>query len=82
MYNMESFYEGINVTNSVIINEDELLISLQTEKWNKLVILDLETREEKVVIEPSNAVDILDICRIPCNEGEAPYFILHTCKGI
>lgn len=43
MYNMESFYEGVNVTNSVIINEDELLCSLETEEWKKLVILNLET---------------------------------------
>ena len=27
-YCMESYYDGVNVTNAVIINEDELLLSL------------------------------------------------------
>ena len=90
VYSMEVFYEGINVTNSVFINEDQMLISLQfdedgdgDEEWNKLVILDLDTREELVVIAPEAAVNILDICRIPCADlEENPYFILHTSKGI
>lgn len=87
MYSMESFYEGLNVTNSVFIDEDTMLVSLESseEDWNKLVILDLETREEKVVISPDAAYTILDICRIPLNptdEEKNPYFIMHTGKGI
>ena len=38
-----SFFPGINVTNSVLINEDELLVSLEAENWNKMVILNLDT---------------------------------------
>ena len=83
---MQSYYEGANVTNSVFINEDEMLVSLELyeddDSWHKLVILDLDTSEEKIVISPEAAVNILDICRIPCGEGESPYFIMHTGKGL
>ena len=88
---MQSYYEGINVTNSMLVNEDEMLLSLEftdedggeDASWHKLVILDLDTREEKIVIAPEAAVNILDICRIPCfGEDENPYFIMHTGKGL
>ena len=85
---MEVYYEGFNVTNSVFIDEDHMLVSLEhyeeetEDEWHKLVILDLDTREEKVVIEPEAAVNILDICRIPSGEDENPYFIMHTGKGL
>ena len=46
MYCMESFYEKENVTHCMMINEDEMLISLQ----NKMVILNLDTRAEKNVL--------------------------------
>lgn len=58
---MESYYDGINVTNAVVINEDELLISTLNEGQNKLVILNLETKEERIVIAPEAAVQVLDI---------------------
>ena len=60
-YCMESYYDGINVTNAVVINEDELLISTLNEGQNKLVILNLETKEERIVIAPEAAVQVLDI---------------------
>ena len=93
IYLMESYYEGFNVTNSVLLNEDEMLVSLeryeedengQESSWYKLVILDLDTRGEKIVIAPEAAVNILDICKIPCfgGEDENPYFIMHTGKGL
>ena len=31
VYAFVSFFNGINVTNSILINEDELLVSLQTD---------------------------------------------------
>lgn len=43
-YCMESYYEDKNVTNAIVINEDELLLSLFMEGQNKLVILNLETK--------------------------------------
>ena len=43
LYTTVSFFPGINVTNSVLINEDELLVSLEAENWNKMVILNLDT---------------------------------------
>ena len=83
---MQSYYEGTNVTNSVFINEDEMLVSLELyeddESYHKLVVLDLDTSEEKIVISPEAAVNILDICRIPCTEDENAYFIMHTGKGL
>ena len=44
LYTTVSFFPGINVTNSVLINEDELLVSLEAENWNKMVILNLDTQ--------------------------------------
>ena len=82
MYCMESYYEGVNVSNSVVINDDEMLLSLQSDDWNKLVILNLDTREEKVVIKPDPSIYFIDIIPIPSNPGDTPYFILHTGKGI
>ena len=35
-----------------------------------------------MVINPQSDMNILDICQIPCNEGDTPYFILHTGRGI
>jgi len=79
---MESYYDGQNVTNATVINEDELLLSLFMEGRNKLVILNLDTKEEKVVIAPDQAVCFLDICKIPGNPGGGNFYILHTGKGI
>ena len=79
MYCMESFYEKQNVTNCMMINEDEMLISLQ----NKMVIYNLDTQMEKVVLESdSGQAFFIDMCMIPQNPGSNPYFILHTGRGI
>ena len=79
IYCMESFYEGQNVTNCMLINEDEMLVSLPT----KLVILNLDTRQEKILIQAdSGAAYFIDMCKIPTNPGEPDYFIVHTGKGI
>ena len=51
MYCMESFYEGLEVTNCKELNEEELLLSIQQEQ-QKLVIFNLDTREEKLIILP------------------------------
>ena len=82
MYTMESYYEGISVTNSVVINEDEMLLSLHTEEWNKLVILNLDTRQEKVILEPESAAYYIDLATIPRNPDFPLYFIAHTGKGV
>ena len=83
MYCMEQYYDNTNVTNAVHIGGDELLLSLQTDTENKLVILNIETKEERVVIEPQNGTYILDICKIPSlTTDEHPFFIMHTGKGI
>ena len=79
MYCMESYYEGTNVINAKEINEDEMLLALCNEGENKLVILNLDTREEKVVIKPDECVFILDMIKIPSNPN---FFALHTGKGI
>ena len=65
--------------NSKEVNENELLVSLQTSEVNKLVIFNLDTGEEKVVIEPESATHFLDMCRIPCAGN---FFMLHTVKGL
>lgn len=52
------------MTNACIINEDEVLIAIQDEKSGKLVILNLDTRQEKIIISP-DTVYFLDIVRIP-----------------
>ena len=82
MYCMESYYVGINVTNSVVINDDEMLLSIQKKNANKLVIFNLETKEEKVVIKPENGVYILDIQKVPFSDSEHAFFMMHTGKGI
>ena len=66
----------------MVINEDELLISLFVEGQNKLVILNLDSKEEKVVIAPEQAVYFLDICKVPGNPGGGNFYIMHTGKGI
>ena len=70
------------MTNSVLINEDELLVSLQKDEWCKIVILNLDTQTEKVIIEPENAVYCLDMAKVPQIDGMPPYFIMHTGKGL
>ena len=82
MYTMESWYEEISVTNSIVVNEDELLLSLHTEEWDKLVIFNLETRQEKIIVEPESAVYFIDLRAIPRNPDFPFYFIAHTAKGI
>ena len=82
MYTMESFYEGISVTNSYCVSEDEMLLSLHTEEWDKLVILNLDTRQEKVILEPESAVYFIDLAAIPREPDFPFYFIAHTAKGL
>ena len=83
MYCMESFYEGFNVTNAVVVNTDEMLVSYTTdEEQTKLVIINLDTKEEKIMIHPDSAAYFHDIQRIPCNHGCSNYFIVHTGKGL
>ena len=82
MYTMEAFYEGINVTNAVEANEDELIISLQTEEQNKLVIVNIDTKEEKIIIEPESATYFLDMVKIPSSTESQDYFLFHTAKGL
>ena len=79
MYIMESHYPGSNVTNCVIINEDEVLCSIQDDEVSKLVILNLDTKEEKLIIQPENEIYFLDIVPIP---GVSEFFIMHTGRGI
>ena len=83
MYCMESFYEGQNVTNARVVNEEEMLVSYTTsEGATKLVIINLETREEKVVIHPDASAYFLDLRKIPSSPGSSPFFIVHTGKGL
>lgn len=70
LWNMESFYVGDNVTNAVVINDNELLLSLHSgtednRNKNKLVILNLETKKEDTIIDEENSVYFLDVCKIP-----------------
>ena len=81
-YCMESYYDGINVTNALVLNEDELLLSTLHEGQNKLIILNLETKQERIIISPEAAVYFLDICKIPGSPGGCNFYILHTGKGI
>ena len=79
MYIMESHFAGSNVTNCVIINEDEVLCSIQDDEVCKLVILHLDTKEEKIVIQPEREIYFLDIVAIP---GISSFFVMHTGRGI
>ncbi len=87
LYSMESYYEESNIINAVMINEDELLLSFYTfddesgNSINKLVILNLETKEEKMMID-LKSVQVFDICTLPGQPGGGKFFILHTGKGI
>ena len=85
LYSMESYYEGLNVINALVINEDELVLSFfqieDNESLNKVVIFNLETKQEKMVIDLKSA-QIFDICTIPGNPGGEKYFMMHTGKGI
>lgn len=84
---MESYYEGSNIINAVVINEDELLLSFYTfddesgKSVSKLVILNLETKEEKMMID-LKSTQVFDICSLPGHPGGGKFFILHTGKGI
>lgn len=82
LYLMQSHFLDQSVTNCCVINADEVLCSIQSETLNRLVILNLETFEEKTLIEPDNALYILDILKIPSGELNLPYFFMHTAKGI
>lgn len=82
LYLMQSHFLDMSVTNCAIINEDEVLCSIQHQESNQLVILNLETMEQKLIIEPTGALYILDITKIPSGDAANPYFILHTGKGI
>ena len=69
------------MTNACLINEDEVLCAIQDERSGKLVIVNLDTRQEKIIISP-DTVYFLDIVRIPSFDDQSPFFILHTGKGI
>ena len=79
---MQSHFLGINVTNCTVLNEDEVLCSLQSDDCNKLVVLNLDTLEVKIVIDTDVAIYFLGIGKIPSSDKNFPYFILHTGKGI
>ena len=49
----EEYYPGVNVSNAVILNEDEMLLSIQEEAASRLVIINLDTKEEKIIIKPN-----------------------------
>ena len=79
MYCMESFYEGKNVMNCKMIDEDQMLVCLQ----ERMIILNLDTRAEKIVLEAeSGTAFFIDMCKIPQNPGTNPYFIVHTGRGV
>ena len=79
MYCMESFYEKENVTHCMMIDEDEMLISLQ----NKMVIFNLDTRAEKNVLQAESGMSFFfDMIKIPQVPDVDPYFILHTGRGV
>ena len=62
MYCMESFYEGQNVMNCKMIDEDQMLVCLQ----KRMIILNLDMRAEKIVLEAeSGTAFFIDMCRIP-----------------
>ena len=82
VYAFVSFFNGTNVTNAIFINEDEMLVSLQTGQENKMVIFNLDTHVSKVIIDPENGVYCMDICKIPQTQGMDPYFIIHSGKGL
>ena len=48
----EEYYPGVNVSNAVILNEDEMLLSIQEEAASRLVIINLDTKQETVIIQP------------------------------
>lgn len=69
----------------MLINEDEVLISLQDmedQSQCRLVILNLDTREEKIVLELDNAIYCIDICKIPCRPDLPLFVIMKTVNGI
>ena len=78
----EEYYPGVNVSNAVILNEDEMLLSIQEEAASRLVIINLDTKEETVIIEPDKDFQVLDMCKIPMLQGEPSYFIMHSARGI
>ena len=82
MYCMESFFKGSNVTNCVIITVDEVLCSIQKEQENRLVIVNLETQTELTIINAENAVYYIDMAKIPHNEGDPAYYLMHSGRGI
>lgn len=61
-----------------------MLVSLQNvdSDEHKLVILNLDTGEERVVIEPNSASYFFDMQKIPCGPNLPLHFLLHTGKGI
>ena len=85
MYCMEAYYQNINVSRAVLINDDEVLVSLQDiedQSQCRLVILNLDTREEKIVLKPDNAIYCIDICKIPSRPDLPLYVIMKTVNGI
>ena len=81
---MESYYEGHNVSNVRLINQDEMLVSYTNtqDQSTKLVIINLDTKQEKVLIHPDASAYFLDIAMIPSSPGSSPFFIVHTGKGL
>ena len=69
----------------MLINEDEVLVSLQDmedQSQCRLVILNLDTREEKIVLELDNAIYCIDICKIPSRPDLPLFVIMKTVNGI
>ena len=83
LYMMQSHFLDQNVTNCAVIDEDRVLCSIQEpNNEGRLVILNLDSFEEIVVIQPDVQMYILDITRFSSGDGVSNYFILHTGRGV
>ena len=86
MYCMESYYEGMNVTNAVQIDEDEMLVSIiENDTDMRVCKIHLDTREETIIIPAADNYYVLDISLIPFSVDDSCYsslFLMHTGKGI
>ena len=83
---MESYYEGCNVTNALQIDDDEMLVSIiENDTEMRVCKINLDTRNETMIIPPQDKVLVLDISLIPFSEDAASknaFFLMHTGKGI
>ncbi len=86
MYCMESYYEGINVTNAVQIDEDEMLVSIiENDTQMKVCKIHLDTREETIIVPATDNFYVLDISLIPFSTDDScfsSFFLMHTGRGI